>query len=530
MFKSPLTKLGKSSTYALWYFLLVVALPTATLLIAGLLYFWQHNLLLIIVAVWLVVSALCYGAFIHWPNAKSAKLTNQEHDSDNPQTQNNNALPERLEPGADWSEQDIEIWNRCCLAIDTQIESGPDWQTMPDIALSQLALVSQGYFGETRNAALHFTVPELLLVISVASDRYRQLVLEHVPYIDKISVARANRLLQHKDNIQSSYSWFNRVRRTVRLINPASALVGELRDIISRKVLSQANTTLQSDLKRMLLQEVTQVGIELYSGKLKASETELASYQSHVSKNDKYRQFEAAEPLRILLIGQSSTGKSSLVNTLTKDLQAEVGVLPVTDRLTVHQLRLDDSLAINLIDTPSIDGSDDTTSLLIKQALEADLIIWLAKATQPARAPDQAVYTKLQANLAGNLARIPAPIIFALTHIDQLSPKSSWEPPYDLSGNNPKAVSIVAATDSAKTHIGMPDEILSIPLYLGVKYETYNTDVLAAQIMMLADTSLNVQRNRRRIELTSSSTGWNRRWTQAKKLSRVIGQSVVKRF
>lgn len=532
---SPFKNIGKSSTYMLWYVLLVVVLPAITLVFGGLIYFWQHNLLLIVVAGWLVISALAYGAFIYWPSLKARRkiaeeisLEEKNRTDETSSTTSEDPLPVRLDTPGYWSSHDIEVWDRCCVAMDSQLTDQPEWQAMPDLALAQLALVSEEYNADSNSAALQFTVPELLLVVSVASSRYRQLVIDYVPYIDKISVAKAKSLLNHTDNIKSGYSWFNRARRAMRLLNPASAVVGELRDLITNKVLSQASDALQADMKRLLLQEVTQVGIDLYSGKLTTSENELAAYRSQASITDESRQYAALEPLRIVLIGQSSTGKSSLVNVLTQALQAEVGVLPVTDRITVHKLQLEDTTMVNLVDTPGIDGSNKTMTLLLAQALEADLIIWLAKATQPARAPDHDLYSELQTSWKDQHSRLHAPIIMALTHIDQLSPKSVWQPPFDLSGDKPKAKSIVAATDSARTRIGFADNVLSIPLYLGEQHNQYNIDALAAQIMLLADQSHNVQRNRRRLELGENTTDWHTRWLQAKKLGKVIGQSVVK--
>jgi len=532
MSSSPFSNLIKSSTYILWYVLLVVVLPAITLIFGGLVYFWQHNLLLIVVAAWLVISALAYGVFIYWPSVKAKRKAVDEKNrtDESNSTDGEDPLPARLDTPDYWSNHDIEVWDRCCAAIDIRLDDQPDWQAMPDLALAHLALVSEEYNRDSKSATLQFTVPELLLVVSVASSRYRQLVVDHVPYIDKISIAKARLLLNHTDNIKSGYSWFNRARRTVRMLNPASAVIGELRELITNKVLTQASDALQTDLKRLLLQEVTQVGIDLYSGKLATSEEELARYQSRASILDKSRQYDALEPLRIVLIGQSSTGKSSLVNLLTQALQAEVGALPVTDRITVHALQLADTTIVNLIDTPGIDGSNETMTLLLKQALEADLIIWLAKATQPARAPDHDLYTQLQASWTDQPSRLHAPIIMGLTHIDQLSPKTVWQPPFDLTGEKPKARSIVDATVSARTRIGFADTVLSVPLYLGEQYEEYNVNALAAQIMLLADQSHNVQRNRRRLELGENSLDWHTRWLQAKKLGKVIGQSVVKRI
>lgn len=491
-------------------------------------YFWQNDLLLITVTVWLLLSAIIYGVFLYWPSVKTKRESSHTDSDGIENVQNDGAFPERLKPQDDWSNLDNAVWDDCCQSIEIILTQEPHWQAIPDLALAQLAQISTHYHGETKSATLNFTVPELLLVVSIASNRYREMVIEYVPYIDKISVANANSLLNQKDNIATGYSWFNRIRRTARLINPASAVVGELRELITDKVFTKASDALQNDMKRLLLQEVAQVGIDLYSGKLSTSERELASYRSRASSNDEHRQFDAAEPLRILLIGQSSTGKSSLINALANTLQAEVGALPVTNQLTVHKLQLDESNFVSLVDTPGIDGSGDNLTLLLEEALQADLIIWLAKATQPAREPDRDLYAKLQAQWTEQQSRLRAPIIMGLTHIDQLSPKSSWQPPYDLSGQDPKASSIVAAIESAVSKIAFPNDMLTIPLYLGEKHDQYNVDALAAQIVMLTEQSLNVQRNRRRLEYSTNSASWSDRWSQAKKLGKVLGQSIVK--
>jgi len=290
--------------------------------------------------------------------------------------------------------------------------------------------------------------------------------------------------------------------------------VGELRDL---------------DLKRLLLQETVQVGIDLYSGKLTVSDEELANYKSQAARTDELRTAEPAEPIRIVLIGQTSTGKSSVVNALTDVLQAEVDVLPVTDQLTVHELKIDDQAIASLIDTPGIDGTDDTFEQLLNAALEADLIIWLTKATQPARAPDKQLLAAMQAHFDKQTNKLPPPLIMALSHIDQLSPKSEWNPPYDLQSEQPKAQSIAAALKSVQTAIGFPDTTLAVPVYVGKAHAAYNVDALASQIMMLTDTSTNVQLNRRRLELSSNAQDWRARWRQTKKLGTVLGQSVMKR-
>ena len=529
------------------YGLLVVALPVATLVVAGLVLLWQKNLLLTTTLIWLLLSAIAYAILVYWPKQKtkrtahhSAESQDQLAETANPQDSSDQSdaankhdldnLPRQLPTPSSWTKQDHEVWNHSCLSIEQQLKGNPDWQALPDLALTQLALISEHYHGTGKNAQFQFTVPELLLVVSETSRRYRQLVIEHVPFVDKFSIATGSTLLDQKDNIGAGFKWFSRIRRTVRLLNPASAVVGELRDLISNKIFSQASQAVQNDLKRLLLQEAAQVGIELYSGKLIVSDDELAMYRSQAAQADEQRRVEEAEPVRIVLLGQTSSGKSSLVNALTDVLQAEVDVLPVTKQLHAHELHMDEGHVASLIDTPGIDGTTNTLDLLVNAAMDADLLIWLAKATQPARAPDKQLQAAIQKRFDEQNEKLQPPVIMALTHIDQLSPKSQWSPPYDLQSDDAKAQSIVAAIHSAQSAIGLTDNTLAVPVYVGQAHARYNVDALASQIMMLSDTLMNVQLNRRRLELGSSAYSWRERWSQTTKLGRVIGQSLTSRF
>jgi len=333
--------IGRASSSALLYILLVVVLPTATLVIAGLVFLWQKNVLLITTAVWLLAAVIAYTTLIYWPSRKAKQSAAHHATAEaNKLTElsagnENDKLPQQLAAQQHWTTTDVQIWEQCCLSIEAQLQKQPDWEDLPTLALEQLALISEHFHGKSKSAQFQFTLPELLLVVSVTSSRYRQLVLEHIPFIDKFSIATGSNLLDQKENIGAGFKWFTRLRRTARLLNPASAVVGELRDLISNKIFSQASAALQSDLKRLLLQEAVQVGIDLYSGKLATSDDELAAYKSKATLADTHRVVDAAELVRIVLIGQTSSGKSSLANALTDCMQAEVDVLPTTDQLSV---------------------------------------------------------------------------------------------------------------------------------------------------------------------------------------------------
>src|SRR5207237_9985640 len=84
---------------------------------------------------------------------------------------------------------------------------------------------------------------------------------------------------------------------------------------------------------RLLILETGRAAIDLYSGRLTLSDDEMrAAQQSDLAA-------AAAQPLapvRILLIGQVSAGKSSLLNALAREVRAAVGPLPTTTNASEH--------------------------------------------------------------------------------------------------------------------------------------------------------------------------------------------------
>ena len=95
-----------------------------------------------------------------------------------------------------------------------------------------------------------------------------------------------------------------------------------------------------------------------------------------------------AAPVRVLLVGQVSAGKSSLVNAMAVAVRAAVGPLPTTAHVSEHRLELEGT-AVILVDMPGLDEHLTKPEELLREAARADLIVWVASATQPARASDR---------------------------------------------------------------------------------------------------------------------------------------------
>ena len=532
------TRFDGAAAGAFWYFLLVVVLPVTSLTVFGLYALWRDGDLIALLLGWLAVTLAGYAIFVNLPRRQARRAFDKAQaklaaDADGELgALSGEDLPDQLAERPDWSERDSAVWQRRCAAIERVLATDPDWESFPGLAADELSAVAAEYHGPKADARLRFTLPEALLVTSIASDRYRRVVHEHVPFADRITLASLMTLRERGDQIRRGVRWLDRARRVARLANPVGAAIGELRDQFTSRVLDETGASLQKDLKRLLLQEIAQVGIDLYSGRLKVSDDELAVYRSRAVREDETRRPEAAEPLRVVIVGQVSAGKSSLVNALAETLEAEVDLLPTTDRTTVHVLAAPDGAALHVVDTPGIDEDPERLRRLAAVAREADLILWTARATQPARAPDE----RLQGELAGWFAEHPErrmpPVLLALTHVDRLPPRGEWSPPYDLESERPKAVTMRRALQGARAAIGFDDETPAVPTCLaapaGSDAPTYNVDAIAAEIMSLADEATLAQFNRRRVERGADTGGWRARLRQTRKLGLAAGRTLVR--
>ncbi len=83
--------------------------------------------------------------------------------------------------------------------------------------------------------------------------------------------------------------------------------------------------------------------------------------------------FRTEEPLRLVLTGATSSGKSTLVSALTdREVEPATGVAPTTDTIDAHPWG-----SVVLVDTPGISGGQQEHDALAEQSLrEADFVLF----------------------------------------------------------------------------------------------------------------------------------------------------------
>lgn len=329
------------------------------------------------------------------------------------------ALP--LPPSSDWSAPERDAYDRARARARTALPAPVPWESLPAQALAVVEGVAGDLSGGKRGA-LDFTAPEALLLVERLAGRARRLLLRQVPFADRLSIQALWWVWRQKDTARAVASTGWTVWRGVRLVlNPATALIRELEAKLAAGLQDRLGAAVTRDLQLRLLDEAAAAAIDLYSGRLRFTEAELSAARLPDAERDAAQAPEP--PLRVLLVGQLSTGKSTLFNALAGDDLAETDAAPVTDRAQAVETVLA-GVPVRLVDTPGLDGTDRRRDAVAAEAAEADLILWVLRADRPDRGPDHALRAALAARLPDG--RRPPPVVTAVAAADLLLPGWPW--------------------------------------------------------------------------------------------------------
>lgn len=387
-----------------------------------------------------------------------------------------------------WLERDRQIHQQMLPELLELLKASPDWAQLPDTGLSVVRRVAELYRAGNKRAHWAFTAPELLAIVEQVSRRYRRVLKTHVPGVDHL---RLSTLMTVNEQLDRFGPWamkaFN-TYRALRMITP-DGLVAEVLSQLRGEVFHGLSDELQGRLKYLLLLEVLRAAIDLYGGHFRFDDQELQV--SDAARDDAQRMAAPLEPIRIGFIGQVGAGKSSLINALTGSMQAEVSALPATDGVQVYDCRIDGATALRLVDLPGLNGEAKTEKLLFEQVCECDLLLWVLKANQPARALDQNLRRRMSEwfALAKNNDHRPPTVIGVLSQIDRLSA-------------DPTAPVIAEALAFNRDLLGL-SEVVAVAL----TPQPVNLEALGAVLSTHYAQAANVQLNRRRREAGEFSVG-----------------------
>ncbi|WP_210449310.1 GTPase family protein [Vibrio crassostreae] len=426
----------------------------------------------------------------------------------------------------EWSQAELLIWNDSKHYVRQQLSNEIEWGNLDQTGLEVLEFVAKKF----DKKSLDFSIPEGLKLFEEVSRRYKLVVKEHIPGIEylKVSYIKAGYEAYDKygelgQKIFKAAIWGNHLKNLY--LNPLKVISDLGREQATSTMTKGVVDDMQYAAKQALLDEVAAVAIDLYSGRFSIEDEALTA--SDVSELDEQRFAPELEPVRIVLVGQTSSGKSSLINALKQELVAEVDVLPSTDTSTVYNAFVDDN-DVRVVDLQGLDGNAKTEALMLKEMTQADVVLWVLKANQSARDLDRQLKDRFDAfyNDSKNISRKKPIVVSVVNQVDRLKPVDEWKPPYDLE-NPTSAKAKIIAQALEYNHILLQTDIV-LPLAIAPEKAQFGLDVLRQTLLERIADANNVQRNRQRFEAMKRGTSVKGQLNKAVNAGKKVAPSALK--
>ncbi|MDC5806364.1 50S ribosome-binding GTPase [Vibrio europaeus] len=398
----------------------------------------------------------------------------------------------------DWSKAELTVWNESKHLVRQRLESDLEWGDLDKAALDVLDVVATRFYKES----LDFSIPEGLKLFEEVSRRYKAVIKAHIPGVEhlKVSYIKAGYDAYEKygelgQKLLKVAIWANRARQAYT--NPMKVAIDIANEQTGRSLTKGLVDDMQLAAKTAFLDEVAAVAIDLYSGRFSIEESDIKA--SDVSQADEERLASELEPIRVVTVGQTSSGKSSLINVLKDELVAEVDVLPSTDSTTTYNAFVDEN-DVRVVDLQGLDGEEKTQQAMIEEMIQADVIVWVLKANQSARALDKQLKAKLDEFYLDpkNISRKKPKVISAVNQVDMLKPVNEWSPPYDIEAATCEKAKIIGQALDFNQKLLKPD--VTLPLSIALDKPHFGVEGLQQALVDSIVEANNVQRNRQRVE------------------------------
>ncbi|MEZ9672827.1 GTPase family protein [Vibrio lentus] len=426
----------------------------------------------------------------------------------------------------EWSQAELLIWNDSKHYVRQQLMAEIEWGNLDQTGLEVLEFVAKKF----DKKSLDFSIPEGLKLFEEVSRRYKLVVKEHIPGIEylKVSYIKAGYEAYDKygelgQKIFKAAIWGNHLKNLY--LNPLKVISDLGREQATSSMTKGVVDDMQYAAKQALLDEVAAVAIDLYSGRFSIEDEALKA--SDVSEVDEKRFAPELEPVRIVLVGQTSSGKSSLINALKQELVAEVDVLPSTDTSTVYNAFVDDN-DVRVVDLQGLDGNAKTEALMLKEMTQADVVLWVLKANQSARDLDKQLKDRFDAfyDDPKNISRKKPIVVSVVNQVDRLKPVDEWQPPYDLENPISAKGKIIAQALEYNQTLLQPD--IALPLAIAPEKAEFGLDTLRQTLLERIADANNVQRNRQRFEAMKRGTSVKGQLNKAVKAGKKVAPSALK--
>jgi predicted GTPase len=448
-------------------FIAVMLLPYALLVLAGCWWFYERGYFF-----WWALGAaailLVGGGLLNWS-----------------QKQFRPAAPSGVEASPAWAPESEPAW-RVVEEFSARVRQQPLPLDNPQqswiLLLELLESVARCYHPKSAKPLLETPVAHITKIVEWVAHDLSAAVSQLVPGSRLLSVKTWLELAELANHAQGAYVAFYRFYRWIRLaVNPPTGLARELAMAMEKNMTTSATLDVKESVVDFVVRRAGHYAIELYSGHVDLDGTFVASRsRADFAEATSTAAEASAEPLRIMIVGQVSAGKSSLVNALFGEVKAATDILPTTQRVTPLVFQRAGFGQALIFDTAGYGGAEtavmaDPLAKLHDELLSCDLVLLVCSATSATRAADRRMLDAVRREYLSQSKRRPPPLIVALTHVDLLRPFAEWSPPYDLAERaSEKARQIAAAVECVATDLDVDSERV-IPLCLAPE-RLYNVE------------------------------------------------------
>ena len=443
----------------------IFILPFLIILGLGGYWLWQHEWLYQAIGVLSANSVLIYALL----RQRSQKIKSEK------------IKPSIISPNPNWTDVDQEVW-KALESITERWKNEPDLFTNSTKAVQLtndvLITVAQHFHVNSTYPILEFPLPYMLKLITLVCNDIQHDVLNKIPGSHAVTVGD---FLRAKDTLNK----FNNIKCFLNagksLFNWQGVLLSKARGMLLDKGVNFVTDEISQRLIGIYINKLGYYAIQLYSGQITLDDIVPTDVLTPYSKTDIKESAEnekTIEPLRLLILGQVNSGKSSLINAFFDDVKSATSVLPTTAEITPYVLERDGLQQAIILDSTGYGGltHDVLPESLKNEWAKIDMILMVCSASNAARNADIEQLNAIRSYFQQE-RQLSMPVIIAVaTHIDRLRPIQEWKPPYNIQQpENPKAKNIRSFCEVIASELNLPLEKI-VPVCLNSEIGIYNID------------------------------------------------------
>jgi predicted GTPase len=393
---------------------------------------------------WPLTASLALAIFLAWRWQKNRKLFGVEFKAPTHWTERDKQALQLLESRAK---------NPDSVTVDKLTSLDFYVDTAKNLALE----LAQFYHPKAKDPIGNLTILEILAVVELAAHDLGVMVEQYLPGSHFLTINGWRKAQKAVDWYQkaSNVGWiisglFNPIATGARYVGTQLGL---------NRPWQKFQENLQIWFYTAFINRLGSYLIELYSGRLQRGAMRHRELFGKTVSADGTPEQAPDRPVHLVILGQTKAGKSSLINALLGERKAETDVIEATSEITRYELKPQNvNASLVLSDTVGYANEgprQDQLRVTEKAAREADVLLLVLHARNPARQADVDLLKNLAIFFQANPDLKRPPILAVVSHIDLLSPGMEWSPPYDWTKpQRPKERSIAQALAYAQETLG----------------------------------------------------------------------------